>query len=79
MCQNCSLSLGYFIAITYQTKVNISNTSRKRAIGPPQKYQYRLDPVLMHWYRTEPSPGTKERLWYRVFYLVMKTETPFFY
>ena len=28
----------------------------------------------MLWYQVEPSPGTKERLWYRVFYLVAGDE-----
>ena len=27
------------------------------------------------WYQVEPSLGTKEGLWYRIFYTVMKIET----
>ena len=37
--------------------------------------QHRLDLVLMHWYRTEPSPGTKESLRHRFFYPVLETKT----
>ena len=37
--------------------------------------QHRLDLVLMHWYRTEPSPSTKESLRHRFFYPVLETKT----